>query len=522
MIQNVCGIENGSAVSLGDIPSYPVERFIEIVGDLICRHQARLCCFFVMPESRPLNPNVKLRLAAVLAGREARLAVVMSTPLTSPSYPSLTPICPEAHLFEREIAEQWGITPLNHPWLKPVRFCQPYFYPAGGKDPFDRQSDVPVHPGEMNFFEISGNDMHEIGLGPVYGILNEPVHYRFQVCGNQVFFLENAMGYQHRRLESRFIGGPFPNTMNIAETISGDSAVAHGIACVQVMESLGKVDVTERGNAMRGILLELERIGKHVRTTVAMADSISFAPTVAMGRKVRSAFADIIGHIAGNRLGRHFIYPGGVSTNISETFIAAIGVKLGKSATDYNQAVSMFLDCPSAVRKLRCGILTPEFAKSTGIVGVPARACGLKQDVRSDYPTGVYQSRKYFMVTDSGGDSGARLRMCRNEIQASTSFIIDTLASLPDDAPSSFDGNCLPCQLTLSPDTLAISLVEGGHGEICHIGVTDEQGKILLYKITTPSFRNFTALTHVMRNEALTYFPLIQASFDLSVCGHDL
>ena len=34
----------------------------------------------------------------------------------------MTPDCPQVHLFEREIAEQWGVVPEGHPWLKPVRF----------------------------------------------------------------------------------------------------------------------------------------------------------------------------------------------------------------------------------------------------------------------------------------------------------------------------------------------------------------------------------------------------------------
>ena len=42
------------------------------------------------------------------------------------AYPSLTPDCPAAHHFEREIQEQWGVHPEGHPWLKPVRF------PPGG------------------------------------------------------------------------------------------------------------------------------------------------------------------------------------------------------------------------------------------------------------------------------------------------------------------------------------------------------------------------------------------------------
>ena len=37
------------------------------------------------------------------------------------SYESLTNVIPAFHNFEREFYEEFGIEPLNHPWLKPLR-----------------------------------------------------------------------------------------------------------------------------------------------------------------------------------------------------------------------------------------------------------------------------------------------------------------------------------------------------------------------------------------------------------------
>ena len=36
-------------------------------------------------------------------------------------YESLTQVIPAFHMFEREFYEEFGIEPLHHPWLKPVR-----------------------------------------------------------------------------------------------------------------------------------------------------------------------------------------------------------------------------------------------------------------------------------------------------------------------------------------------------------------------------------------------------------------
>src|SRR5579871_6664369 len=65
-------------------------------------------------------------LYAVLADRLRGQLRVVKTALDADRFASLTPDCPQVHLFEREIAEQYGVCPAGHPWLKPVRFHASY------------------------------------------------------------------------------------------------------------------------------------------------------------------------------------------------------------------------------------------------------------------------------------------------------------------------------------------------------------------------------------------------------------
>ena len=62
----------------------------------------------------------------MLADAARSVLRVGRTVLDGDQYPALTPECPQAHLFEREIAEQYGVRPEGHPWLKPVRFHHSY------------------------------------------------------------------------------------------------------------------------------------------------------------------------------------------------------------------------------------------------------------------------------------------------------------------------------------------------------------------------------------------------------------
>jgi Ni,Fe-hydrogenase III large subunit len=72
------------------------------------------------------------------------------------------------------------------------------------------------------------------------------------------------------------------------------------------------------------------------------------------------------------------------------------------------------------------------------------------------------------------------------------------------------------------PNGLVVSLIEGWRGEVCHVAITDKNGKFLRYKITDPSFHNWSALALAVRNQAISDFPICNKSFNLSYCGHDL
>jgi Ni,Fe-hydrogenase III large subunit len=114
-----------------------------------------------------------------------------------------------------------------------------------------------------------------------------------------------------------------------------------------------------------------------------------------------------------------------------------------------------------------------------------------------------------------GGDVFARARVRSLEIQRSGELLREQLATPPE--------GDFQCQLAPPvPDTLAVSLVEGWRGEVCHVALTDGAGRFRRYKITDPSFHNWTGLALALRGTAISDFPICNKSFNLSYCGHDL
>ncbi|MDO9171870.1 MAG: NADH-quinone oxidoreductase subunit C, partial [bacterium] len=104
-------IANGGRVALREVPQLPVERFREEIVAAVGRG-GRLSAFFGRPDG-----DGTLLLALLSSSERSGLAAVSAR--VGDAYPALTPDCPQAHWFEREIHESCGVAPLGHPWLKP-------------------------------------------------------------------------------------------------------------------------------------------------------------------------------------------------------------------------------------------------------------------------------------------------------------------------------------------------------------------------------------------------------------------
>jgi Ni,Fe-hydrogenase III large subunit len=102
----------------------------------------------------------------------------------------------------------------------------------------------------------------------------------------------------------------------------------------------------------------------------------------------------------------------------------------------------------------------------------------------------------------------------------SEKFLTEHLTHLPG-SKAGGDGIRAPVR-TLAPEHLAVSLVEGWRGEICHVAITDETGRFAAYKVVDPSFHNWAGLAMALRNQQISDFPICNKSFSLSYCGHDL
>lgn len=499
-------IYNARPLPLADVPCNDEETFLQTMLEMT-GHGWRISSYFGVAEGEAVA--LYCLLAAPLDG----VLGVMKTICSGNSFRSVAQRCPQVQLFEREIAEQYGIRFEGHPWFKPVRFVHSR---VPGRDAWGRPDEQPIQVGVMDYYRVEGDEVHEVAVGPVHAGVIEPGHFRFQCHGEQVFHLEISLGYQHRGIEELLIGGPYHYDLRRMEAIAGDTSIGHGLAYCMALESLSKTRPPAVAHAVRGIALELERLANHTGDLGAIAGDVGYLPTASFCGRIRGDFLNMSALICGSRFGRGLLQPGGTVFGLDQTMRDELLKRLDTGRKELTSAIDLLWSTPSVMSRLEgTGVVSQEAAAEIGLVGPAARACGLKRDVRSDYPFGIYRMAQVPIVTAHHGDVCSRSTVRWEECRKSLDFCVEQLRQLPA-------GHHAVEAAAPAPDQLVATLTEGWRGEICHVAITDADGRFRRYKITDPSFHNWQGLAMALRNEQISDFPLCNKSFNLSYCGFDL
>jgi Ni,Fe-hydrogenase III large subunit len=443
---------------------------------------------------------------AVLQREDGQLALLRGRGPCGAEYPSLTPRHPAAQMFERELWEQTGLAPTGHPWLKPVRY-------EGV-----RQGQMGRHP----FFKVRGQEVHEVGVGPIHASVIEPGHFRFMCHGEQVHHLELQLGYQHRDVESLLLERPPLALTSLVESIAGDTSIAYAWGYCAAVEALSGTQVSMAVERVRGVALELERVAMHLVALTGLATDIAFLQGGASYGRLRTAIINATMRVCGSRFGRGWLRPGGVRCGITDALRQDLLQTLAAFAKDVAEVDALMLGARSVQSRFQgVGVVSRKTAADIGMVGLVARASGVAGDARVSLPGRLYAAHPIASSTEEGGDCWARMTLRMREISESLRWLKDVLEapSLPLDGA---DGALLAPPGPLWHDTLCVSVREGFRGPVVQSLETGPDGRLLHYKVQDPSLLNWFGLALAVRENEISDFPICNKSFDLSYCGNDL
>jgi Ni,Fe-hydrogenase III large subunit len=444
---------------------------------------------------------------------DSRVELHLHLNTESPVVPTLARLSFPAGRFEREMHDLFGIVPLDHPL--PRRLVRHPHWPRGwypmrsdADDPPPAFSDSEPYP----FLTVQGPGVYEIPVGPIHAGLIEPGHFRFSVVGETILKLKARLWFTHKGIEKLFQGHDPVDKLQLAERISGDTAVGHALAyCLAVEDAVG-CTVPPEAQRMRALLLELERLHNHVTDIGALCNDVGHSILHAHALRIREALLRLNAEITGHRLLRGGVVLGGATLRSLPD-----PERLHVIGADIRDIVALALS-HTVIRDRFTGtaVLSARQAHDLGALGYVARASGIDADARRDHPfTDCYGSLT--VPTKNGGDVLARFLIRAEEIDVS----LDLITGFLDDLR--------PGPITVWPPSpvrtgirSGVGIVEGWRGTIVHRVELSPGRTLTRVKIVDPSFLNWPALPLALHDTIVPDFPVTNKSFNLSYAGNDL
>lgn len=427
-----------------------------------------------------------------------------------PAVPSLARLSFPASRFEREFHDLFGIVPDGHPFLRRLVLHQhwpddwhPMRRDAGPPPP------MPAAAEPFPFVRVEGPGVYEIPVGPVHAGLIEPGHFRFSVAGESIIKMKARLWFLHRGMERLFQGRDIQAGVELAERVSGDSAVAHNLAYCLAAEDACQITVGEDAARLRAVLLELERLYNHVADIGALCNDVGFGLAQARALTLRERLLRLNAEITGHRLLRGAIRPG--HTAVLRLPAAAELAEIGRRLDDLTglaTSSTLVMD-----RFAGTAVLSAHDALGLGTLGVVARASGIALDARVAHPfTGLGEA--FRPEVQPGGDVMARFTVRAGEARTSLRLIAELA------------GQARTLSATAAPvphgGGTGLGITEGWRGSTVHRVEVTPAGILTRCKIVDPSFLNWPALSVALADTIVPDFPLANKSFNLSYAGNDL
>lgn len=451
-------------------------------------------------------------------GTDGGWIIQITTSTDKPELPSISDQVHAADWHEREAEDMFEIVFRGHPFLGDFVLHDTQ-WPEGIaplRRDFDYRERVQEkgkggHWQPRRLLEERGALVFPVG--PVWADYAETGLWLLETPGEQIRQAHSRLFYKFRGVEKIAEEQPVEQALLLAERFSGSAAVAHAIAYCQAVEDLADCEVPPRAGELRVVLAEFERMRYHAATIAELAGSTGLVVAKAMGQEIQEGLLRLAGDVFGHRYLFGLLTPGGLGWEPDTRSLERLDEGVRHATGRIERFERLLINSSSFLDRIeQMGTLDRDIARLYGVVGPVARASGRSVDLRRSLPYGSYKDTPFAVACEGEGDGYARLRVYFNEIRASASLIHEHLSRLSDGP--------IRARFDLHAGA-ALGWVEAPAGAAFHWVRLDEAGRIRRWRIGTPGFRNWHAFHRAVEGAAFQDFPIILASFGLSVAEND-
>lgn len=354
-----------------------------------------------------------------------------------------------------------------------------------------------------------------VNMGPQHPISHGSLRFVVRLDGETVKQVIPAPGYVHRGIEKMCEHLSYRQIIHLTDRMDYFSALAGNWAVSRTVEAAAGIEVSERIEAIRTIMTELQRIQSHVLWWGVLGMDMGAFTAFLYGFREREIIGEIFEETIGARLTLNYIQPGGVMFDILPSFVAKVKKLLQylkPRIEEYDTLLSGNVILQERLRNI--GVLDPAKAISLGCTGPVLRASGIPLDLRKVQPYGLYAKTEFNVAVGSKGDSWDRYYVRIQEMRESIRIVEQLIDHIPEG----------PCQMLKPaarvkvPEGMFYGQLETSRG-ICGVTIVSDGKGAGPYRLhfRSPNYNNLWAITALAPGWRIADTIAILSSLDLVI-----
>ncbi|UCQ57061.1 hydrogenase large subunit [Edwardsiella piscicida] len=427
-------------------------------------------------------------------------------------YPSVTPRVPAAVWGEREVRDMYGLIAVGLPDERRLVLPDDWpddLYPLR-KDAMDyRQRPAPTTDRETYPFVNDSSSGKIVPIGPLHITSDEPGHFRLFVDGEDIVDADYRLFYVHRGMEKLAETRMGYNEVTfLSDRVCGICGFAHSTAYTSSVENALGIQVPQRAQAIRSILLEVERLHSHLLNLGLSCHFVGFDSGFMQFFRVREKSMKMAEILTGSRKTYGLNLIGGIRRDMLKEDMIATRRLAAEMRAEVKTLVDILFSTPNIEqRTVGIGRLDPQIARDFSNVGPMVRASGHARDTRADHPFAGYDLLPMQVHSEQGCDVISRVKVRINEVFTALNMIEFGLDNLPG-GPLAVEG------FTYVPRRFALGFTEAPRGDDIHWSMTGDNQKLYRWRCRAATYANWPTLRYMLRGNTVSDAPLIIGSLD--------
>ncbi len=375
-----------------------------------------------------------------------------------------------------------------------------------------------------------------LNMGPQHPSTHGVLRLLLELDGEVIVNAVPDIGFLHTGVEKNMEAKTYLKAEVMSDRLDYMNNLGNNLAYCMAVEKLVELDVPPRAQALRVILVELQRIASHLVWIGTFGLDLAAMSVFLYAFREREQILDIFELCSGQRMMTTFIRPGGLWRDVPVEFETAVRnfLKIFPKRVDEYEALltknPLFLD-----RLLGIGKLDAATALQHGVTGPMLRASGVKWDLRKARPYMGYEQYDFDIPVRTEGDTYARYLVRVQEFRESMKIIEQALNKLPMGPVRSDNRKFVPpprSEIGVSMEALihhfklwtegfsapkgsVYSAVESPRGELGVYLEGDGGPKPHRVHWRTPSFSNLSVVPKLVKGHLVADLVAILASTDI-------